>query len=1107
MRESYIPLHGHSTYSFGDGVTRIPDIVARTKEIGADAVALTEHGNMASFLKFWKECKEQGVKPILGCELYINDLFHADVDRFKEAKKELRDAKRAAKEAGDDSDEFDSESNNNHFLAYCRNYEGVKNLIRLSNMGFENFYRKPLVSTEMIWEQLDDNNIITTGCIQSRFNQLVLQGDEPGAEALIKKFADKFGDNFYLEVQLNELDMQAQVGEFYHRLWKRTGLKPVFALDYHYANKDDWFIQYLLYVIKQRQTVESYPPEDWFYTVRDLFIKDIDYIYEQARKYGMDEDFLGVAIDNTFEIRDKVDIEIPKYPDNFPKFTDSAKESKDIFLTNLREKFKLKLEQGLIPEDQVDEYMARIKYEAEIIISKDMVDYFLILDDILTGHVYATGGATGAGRGSAGGSLVLFVLDITKIDPIKHNLIFERFMNPARIDPADIDMDIDSDTQKGVEGYLKERYGLEKVCHIANFGKFGAKTIVKDLCRVFSLDFKLSNELTGLFDTLKSDLPIADELDRAYTVAEKQNNAKLMKFISEHREMLVELGDKMLGMVRQVGRHASGILVCNTTLNTAEIPVIHSAGELVTGVQEGGDEREVGELGYCKLDILGLNCSSITNEALKFIEAKHGIKDLEMTILTGEFDDEQVYDEFYRGNCRDIFQFGSDSMINLIRQVQPKSIDDLAAINALFRPAVIYAGGIDDYLGNKADVDKAKAHLAGIHPKLWEILEETYGVPCFQEQIMFILQQIGGFSLAEADDGRKTLKLLHKGNQDKNDRFLEMLAKFKKGAKEAGIEDSDLDWLLDIMGKYSEYSFNKSHSLAYAMNAYVSMYLKIHYPLEYYAALLNHSTNEDLSWFIKQAISQGVEFGEFKMGEVSNRFEVDYDNDRIIYGLHIVKGISSNDIDNVVELNVERPLELVEMIHEKKIGKRSYQALCRLGFFSAVTEKDKLLLEQILECKSMRKRDTYKSRMAEATKAFEGEVVSTQTESFAAEKELLQFYISEHPFKLFVDRVNAIDPSVVSDMMSPKQAPNDLADGTYMLYGLVSEIQIKKSKKTRREYYKVVLEDDEQSVFVTFFNTYDVTKMNIGDVVIIPSNKSSFGFAKESKGKVVKIDM
>jgi|7_EtaG_2_1085326.scaffolds.fasta_scaffold00747_10 DNA polymerase-3 subunit alpha len=1097
---SYIPLHGHSTYSQGDGVTKIEDIMKRANEVGATGVSLTEHGNMSSFYKFYKHAVETGINPIIGCELYTNDLYHNNNDKFLEIKRDKL-------ETIGDADDFDkSDASNNHTLVYAKNYKGVKNLFNISNESFNNFYRKPLSSMDKVYKGLNENNIITTGCLQSKWNQYILSGNETEALKLIKKFKDKFGDDFYLEIQLNNLDIQMQCNNFYHKVYEKTGIKPVFALDYHYANKDDWYIQYLLYVIRQRETVQSYTPDDWFYTVHSLYIKEIDEIYTEAEKYGLDKKFLELAIDSTFEINDKVKIELPKYPDNFPKYHEDKQQSESEFMQKLKVKWVEKIKNGLLPDNN-KEYTDRLKYELDIIKQKGFIDYFLILDDLLNNFVYKVGGATGAGRGSAGGSLVLFVLDITKIDPIRHNLIFERFLNPTRIDPADVDLDIDSDTQKFCEDYLKDKFGTQRVCHIANFGKFGVKTTIKDLCRIHELDFVLSNKLTGYFSD-DPNSPVDFEMKNAFNIAQKKGEKGLIQFIKDNKELFLKVAPKMIGMVRQTGRHASGILVSNKDLNCSEIPLLRLKGDIVTGVQEGGDEREVSELGYCKLDILGLKAASVINDTFKLVEKKYGKSGLEQRILKSDFDDKKVYDEFETGNCKDIFQFGSDNMINLIRTIKPKNIIDLSSINAMFRPAIIQAGGIDEYIKNRKNPEEAKNRLDKKSPILWDILGESFGVPIFQEQIMFILQKIGGFTLAEADAGRKILKLLHKGNQNKKDNFYKMLDQFKKGATTHGMKLRDIDELLDILGKYSEYSFNKSHSLAYAMNAYISMWQKVHFPQEYYASLLNHSTNEELSWFVKQIKKKGIKFNEFILGQTGNKFEIDYENNSIKFGLNLVKGVPDKDaeiINSIIQGDINTIVELAEFIIDNKVTKRTYEPLCRLGYFKEIFENCRVLEDIINSCRNKKKRETIDGIAQQILDDNIGEKDWQKSEKFGFEKKYFDFYFNEHPFIKYTEFFWENAPDIIQQLTSPKQIPDGLEKGRFQLYGIINKIIIKKSKKTGREFYKIVLEDDIKQLYITIFNTRDIAGLSSGELVLIPASKNKFGFTKSKDSKIKKL--
>lgn len=458
--KTYIPTHGHSTYSIGDGVTKIEDLIKRVQEIGADACALTEHGNMSSFLRFYKTAKANNIKPIIGCELYLNNLFHDDREAFLASKRKKKDKKedeveediKDEKEGDEDTEDLEDEygtstNKNSHSLVYSLNFDGLQNLIHLSNIGYENFYRKPLISTKLLFEKLDKNNALTTGCLNSEFNKLILTNQDIAAEKLILKYREVFEDNFYLEVQLNGLPEQNYCNKFYQKIAQKHNIKPIFALDYHYANKEDWYIQYLLYLIKDRKTINTMPPDQWFYGVRNLYIKEIDEIYEMADQNGMDVEFLEKAIDSTFELRDKTNMEIPLYTDNYPKFTDSPEASKKIFLDKLELKWQEKLDLGLIPIAKKDEYRARLEKELEIILSKGIFDYFLILDDLINNFVLKNGGATGAGRGCFTPNMLVKLFDNTliNIEDIQIGDIVKNYFNKETIVEQKFEYEIEED--------------------------------------------------------------------------------------------------------------------------------------------------------------------------------------------------------------------------------------------------------------------------------------------------------------------------------------------------------------------------------------------------------------------------------------------------------------------------------------------------------------------------------------------------------------------------------------------------------------------------------------------------------------------------------------
>lgn len=496
---TYIPLHIHSTYSVGDGVSKIDDIVNKAKEIGAPGISITEHGTLSSFYKFYNSCKHNAINPIIGIEFYINDLYFNDNKKFLELKRN----KNNDSTEGDLSDLDKSDAANSHLIVYAKNYNGLKNLIHLSNIAFQNFYYKPLLSTDLLFSILDENNIVTTGCAASMFNKLILKNKFNETIDLIKKFKNKFKDDFYFEIQLHNLPEQIKINNFYKKIYQKINIKPILALDAHYCNKEDWELQYLLYVIKQRETINTLPKDKWFYSVRDLYIRNIDEIYDKASEINIDIDFLNIAINSTFELNNKIKIEIPKYIDNFPKFFNNYDESVNLFKQKIDIKWNEKIKNGLIPKEKIKIYKERLDYELDLMIKKHYVDYFLILDDLLNNFVYKNNGATGAGRGSAGGSLVLFVLDITKIDPIRYNLIFARFINEARIDPPDVDCLINLTMLKTENGYKTiDKININDIVYDANNNKQKILNItkrdIKNTDIVYEVIFKNGNEYGSL---------------------------------------------------------------------------------------------------------------------------------------------------------------------------------------------------------------------------------------------------------------------------------------------------------------------------------------------------------------------------------------------------------------------------------------------------------------------------------------------------------------------------------------------------------------------------------------------------------------------------------
>jgi len=1235
--KKYVPMHVHSTYSIGDGVAKVEDIVTKAKQVGAPGVSITEHGNMLSYLKHYKAAKKDGLNPILGCEFYINDRYFFDKENKKQEKKTkfgdlldfLEDLEDEEEIEIDKDYVFVKDDKTCHLVAYAKNIKGLENIIRLSNTSFNNYHYKPLISTPLLFEYLDENNIITTACLGSQFSRLFSEERLTEAEDLLLKYNDKFKGNFYTEIFLNGLPEQKAQNEFYYKMWKKHNIQPLFSLDSHYVNKEDYIYQYYLYLIKSKASILTMPYDKWFYPLDNLYIKTPAELYELREREDLDLEFFELSLDNTLLVNSQVNIEIKFYQENYPKFYDTFEESKEHLIKTAKQKFVEKVKVGLIPKDQIDVYKERLKYELDIIIEKKFIDYFLILDDLLNNFVYKVGGSTGAGRGSAGGSLLLFILDITKIDPVKYNLIFERFINPGRIDPPDVDLDIDSITHKKVEEYLKGRWGEDKVCHIINFLRMGNKTVVKDICRVMKLDFIQSNELSKLLGEF--DGTIEDNLDNAI----KTTNSELLKeFIRENKDLFTETNKIFKDTIRQTGRHASGILISNKSLKDSAIPVYKVGDELVTGLQEGGSEREVGEMGYLKLDILGLTTATINNKTFADIKAKYNLKgNIEQQIILSDFSDVKVWDEFCKGLTEDIFQFGSDAMISFIKRAQPRHIYDLCAINAAWRPAVIAAGGVEEYLNNKQNPEEVAENLKRIHIEYYNILKETHGVPIYQEQIMFILQKLGGFTLTEADKTRKVLKVI--GNlKDKNSpEFAKLLKQFGEGCEKNNISKKDTEHILEIMAQYSNYAFNKclsgntmvqtktglrkisefkpgmevvcyhptkhyqynakvkelhlngvknvyqiktnegeivkctlnhkfltssgmislqeildrelniisayknktffikesltflgpqetydleiddenhnfligrtgvvtsnSHSFSYSVNAFISMWLKVYYPLEYYKNLLNYSSFNDNANYIKNILNQGVKFEEFSTKALRESFDINYENKTLYFGLSNIKGFSTNDIEVLKKINVHNIYELIHFLKVNKISKKNIELLSRLGFFKEFEKNNRKVEKVVFEALALKKLDQCSINKIMYDNRDLPDYTEKDDTSF--KKQYLNVFLGEHPLVGLYERIKVTFAHLNIQRIA---SLDKMEEGrVFGIVGLVIDSEVK-TTKTNKKYMNVKVEDETAICEVTFWDSSDTQRFGLCERLFVECVKHRGRIVKKGGYKI-----
>ena len=792
MNETYVPLHSHSDFSIGDSILTIPEYVSWAKMNGISAIALTDHGNMCGSFNLNDECLRAGIKSIIGIEAYCT--YKEDFEKLKDKESGIR---------------------REHVVLLAKNQKGYHDLLKLLGKSMrDSFYYRPIMFYEDVFASAGDI-IFLSGCTAGKVAASISLDKPDVAEKFINEVKKVFKDDFYLEVMENMLPEQRKANDWIKDNYKRLGVRPVLTVDTHYAKKDYVKIHDVHYLNYRKQSLLD--KDVRMYTARNLWLKQYKEIIDECTTCGYDIGFIKEALNNTLDVASKVEqfnlnsdkIIMPKFCD------DSFKVLKDKALEGMKKKNLAK-----------KEYVERLKTELRVIKYKNMADYFLIIADIVD-FANKNDILVGVGRGSAAGSLLSYVLGITKIDPLKYRLYFERFLTMVRKDPPDIDMDFDSKKRPMIEEYLKQKYGNDSVSHVISFGRYGIKGALRDAFRVVH-----GGEHKFVIDSITKHIgDDEDDFKKAIEGSLKLNSAN-RKFYEKHAAVF-KIAMVLFGKIRHYSLHAAGTVIVPGKLEE-HIPVIRINDQIVAGFQEGADIRTITQSGLMKFDLLGLNACCIIKDCLKLLNGKANLEDI---IL--DDNNIKVLNEFAIGNTFGCFQFEGSQITKFVKKVNPTKFDDLIAINALYRPAVIQAKGLENYLTNKRSFDPNSTDA------LESLLKDTYGVMVYQEQTLDVFHKLGGLSLEEADEARHTLKLLFKGKTDYSD-FEKLMAKFKEGCHQnTNYDDKKIVEIMEMTKQFASYSFNKSHSAGYAMIGYIMMYLKTLYPHEYFAALLSNTNNAD----------------------------------------------------------------------------------------------------------------------------------------------------------------------------------------------------------------------------------------------------------------------
>jgi len=815
----YLPIHIHTDFSLGDAVLDVNSYVAWAKEHNYPSITITDHGNICSSLYFNQVATKAGIKSIIGVEAYC--AFKHEFESDDKEEKRERD----------------------HLCIIAKNYHGYENLCLLLGNAMRNtFYYRAIILYEDLFK-LKDDLIISTACMGGRLPKLVNEGKFEEAEEFINLMTGHFGDDFYVEVMEVQMPDQTAFNNWVINNYKRLNLKVIWTTDTHYLKPEHAEVHD---VMKLCNSKASFLDEGWqkkVYSSRNLYLKTREDIVTEAVGLGYDEAIVNEFLDNTLEIDAKVEkVKLTRAPEVImPRFSD------DSYAILEKETFDALKAKGW---DNLPAYVERAKHELQIIKFKKMEDYFLIVADIVK-FAESSGVLCGAGRGSGAGSLVVHLLGITKIDPIKYELYFERFLNEKRLDPPDIDLDFDSKGRYKIEIYLKEKYGQEAVSHVISFGTFGIKNSIKDTFRVY-FGTQLKADTDRLSKCLEND---DDDFDKCLQKMIALEGKFAENFIEKYKKQF-EIARVLVGKNRHYSMHAGGTIIAPDKLEKY-IPIMRVKDQIVTGFPEGGDVRLMTEAGLMKFDILGLNACTIINDTFKQLQG------VTMDSITSNDSDAHTLKEFELGNTFSIFQFEGRNITKFVKRVKPKKFTDLVAVNALYRPAVIQAGGLELYIKNKVGFDEEKAR----QDPYQNAISETYGVIVYQEQSMKLFQDLGGFTLAEADETRHIFKLLFKGNTNFED-FNRIMKQFREGChKTTNYTDTQIDEVMENVKKFSSYCFNKCISSDSMIDVYKkgSIVLEkisieqLYFKNEEYDRVLLHDfkTNTYIEANIKEVVKTG----------------------------------------------------------------------------------------------------------------------------------------------------------------------------------------------------------------------------------------------------------
>ena len=1065
--QDFVHLHVHSEYSLLDGANRIKDLPVRAKELGMKSIAITDHGVMYGVIDFYKACKKEGIKPIIGCEVYV-----APRSRFDK--------------------EPNIDNKYNHLILLAKNNLGYKNLCKLVSAGFtEGYYYKPRIDLEIL-EKYHEGLIALSGCLAGALSTSILDGNYEQAEKMAKWHKELFKDDYYIEIQANRLKEQALVNQKLVELSRKLEIPFVITNDAHYLKKEDSYNHEVLLCV---QTGKKMTDTDRMrFETDDFYIKSPEEIEEFFPN-------LKEGMENTVEIAEKCNVEfefghtiLPNYdvPEEYNSHFDYLKK---LCNDGINKRYG---------ENITEEIKKRMEYELSVIEKMGYVDYFLIVWDFIH-YAKSNGISVGPGRGSGAGSIVAYAIEITDIDPIKYNLLFERFLNPERISMPDFDVDFCYERRQEVIDYVCRKYGEDHVSQIITFGTMSARMVIRDVGRVLDVPYAEADKLAKM---------IPNELKITISKALEQNRElKELYETDEKVENLINIAMGLEGLPRQASTHACGVVITKEPV-VNYVPLYVRDGNISTQYIMTTLE----ELGLLKMDFLGLRTLTVISDTKKLVKENRGI-DVE---FDKDMNDKNVYKLWCEGKTSGIFQFESAGMTNFMKELKPDGLEDIIAGVSLYRPGPM--DQIPRYIKNKLNPE----HIEYTHPSLEPILHVTYGCMVYQEQVMQIVRELAGYSLGRADlvrraMGKKKLDVMAKereyfihGQTDDNGNII------IPGCIRNGIDEESANKIFDEMAEFAKYAFNKSHAAAYAVVAYQTAYLKAYYKEEFMAATLNSFLGnlDKIPEYIDECKKMNIEILKPDINKSFTKFTVD--NGKIRFGLGSIKNVGIVAIENIVkEREKNGPykdlIDFCERIQGETVNKKCIECLIKAGTFDDFKETRKTLLASF--------EGIINTIINEGKRSLKGQVTMfdlgnneekleeikynyiklsefSERELLSMEKEMLGLYISGHPLESVRPELERQTNINTLKIIKINEGEEELyKDGQNVKYGGIITSVKKKYTKNNNIMAFVTIEDLYGSLeIIVFESCYNrVSNILMEDNIVIVDGRLSIREDEEVK--------